>query len=198
MTTDWDARYQTGDTPWDKGAPSPPLVDYLRGHALTGEILVPGCGFGYDVRAIATPQNHVVGLDLAPSAIEHASAFPAAAGEEYRLGDFFEMPDEDETRFDWIWEHTCFCAIDPSQRSDYVRAALRALRPGGHLLGVFYLDPGNDGDGPPFGVSSAELDELFAPGFLTLDRWVPAHAYEGREGREEMRLMVCQKASDAL
>ena len=28
----WEARYQTGDMPWEKGAPSPGLVDFLAAH----------------------------------------------------------------------------------------------------------------------------------------------------------------------
>src|ERR1041385_6675263 len=27
--TDWEQRYQTGDMPWEKGEPSPGLVDFL-------------------------------------------------------------------------------------------------------------------------------------------------------------------------
>ena len=29
---DWEARYQSGDTHWDKGAPSPGLIDFLHEH----------------------------------------------------------------------------------------------------------------------------------------------------------------------
>jgi SAM-dependent methyltransferase len=198
MISDWEARYQTGDTPWDKGEASPPLVDYLRDHPMDGEVLVPGCGLGYDVRAIASGKNKVIGLDIAPSAIDRASALRRSANEEYLLGDFFELPDQFADRFDWIWEHTCFCAIDPSLRETYADAAARLLKDGGHLLGVFYLDPGNDGEGPPYGVTPVELDEIFTAPFRLLERWVPSRAYPGREGREEMRLMVCQKSTAAL
>ena len=30
--SDWEQRYQTGDMPWEKGAPSPGLVDFLAAH----------------------------------------------------------------------------------------------------------------------------------------------------------------------
>ena len=63
--------------------------------------------------------------------------------------------------FDWVWEHTCFCAISPSLRQAYARAVASALRPGGEFLAVFYLDPGysSPDEGPPFGVSKEELDK---------------------------------------
>ena len=48
----WEARYQSGDMPWEKGAPSPGLVDFLAAHPdlARGTVCVPGCGTGHDVR----------------------------------------------------------------------------------------------------------------------------------------------------
>lgn len=185
---DWEKRYRDGDTPWEKGAPSPGLLDFLGTRRMAGRVLVPGCGLGHDVRAISDADNRVLGVDVAPSAIAAAEAFPEVAGEEYQTADLFDLPRELESQFDWVWEHTCFCAIDPARRSDYVDGVRFALRDGGHLLAVFYLDPG-DGKGPPFGVTRAELDALFAPVFELLEEWVPLHAYPGREDRELMRLL---------
>ena len=70
--TDWESRYQTKDMPWEKGEPSPGLVDFLAAHSKLkrGKILVPGCGTGHDVRAWAKAGFEVTGYDLAPSAIK--------------------------------------------------------------------------------------------------------------------------------
>jgi len=191
MVTNWESRYQSGDIPWEKGAPCPGLVDYLAENPpLDGKILVPGCGLGHDVRAISNALNEVAGLDIAPSAIKGAEQFPKSGAERYRLDDLFNLPEEFRRRFDWIWEHTCFCAIDPAMRTAYVRAVAEALKPGGHLLAIFYLDPGNDGaDGPPFGVTIAEIDDFFGATFDLVREWKPVRAYPGREGRELMRLL---------
>jgi len=190
MSTDWESRYQTGDMPWEKGIPSPGLVEYLKSHPpLTGSVLVPGCGFGHDVRAISRPENEVTGFDIAPSALRGAQTFPVVANEHYRSGDLFELSSDLRNRFDWVWEHTCFCAIDPSMRTRYVEAVAAALKPGGHLLAIFYLNPDNDGVGPPFGVTPVELDAFFGTDFDCLNKWQPEAAYPGREGREQMRLM---------
>ncbi|MEQ1859544.1 MAG: methyltransferase domain-containing protein [Chthoniobacteraceae bacterium] len=191
MPTDWEAQYQKGETPWEKGAPSPGLVDYLAEHRVEGRVLVPGCGLGHDVRALAAQGAEAVGLDIAPSAVETARRIQPAGTERYELGDLFALPATMRGAFDWVWEHTCFCAIDPSLRAAYVEAVHGALKPGGHLLAVFYLDPGNSspGEGPPFEVSVAELDRLFLPRLELLREWLPARAYPGREGREWMRLL---------
>jgi SAM-dependent methyltransferase len=191
MPTDWETQYQKGETPWDKGAPSPALVEALESRRIEGRVLVPGCGTGHDVRLLAAHGAEVHGLDLAPSAIAAAQGMPRAGGEHYLLGDFFDLPADLAGGFDWVWEHTCFCAIDPARRAEYVEAAHRALRVGGKLFAVFYLDPGNahPGEGPPFETSLCELDRLFSPRFALEDEWLPQRAYPGREGREWMRIL---------
>jgi SAM-dependent methyltransferase len=192
MPTDWEAEYRRGETPWEKGAPSPGLVDYLADTPVRGRVLVPGCGYGHDVRALARTADEVLGIDIAPSAIEAAQRFPRIGTERYALADLFALPKAMRGTFDYVWEHTCFCAIDPAQRANYVRSVASALKPGGHLLAIFYLDPGNESpdEGPPFEVSISELDRLFLSHFELVREWPPARTYPGREGREWMRLLA--------
>ncbi|MEO8352947.1 MAG: methyltransferase domain-containing protein [Chthoniobacteraceae bacterium] len=191
MPTNWETHYQEKDTPWDKGAPSPGLEDFLASESLGGRVLVPGCGAGHDVRAFAAAGLEVVGIDIAPSAIVLAQTAPSMAKETYECADLFALPPHLRGRFDWVWEHTCFCAIDPAQRPAYVQGVHAALKPGGHLLAIFYLDPGNDSpdEGPPFEVSLADLDTLFQPRFSLVREWLPERTYPGREGREWMRVL---------
>ena len=190
MSTDWESHYVSKDMPWEKGSPHPALLDYLAEYQVRGRVLVPGCGTGHDVRALAAHGADPVGLDIAPSAVTSAQSIPAAGTESYVLGNLFALSPELVGAFDWVFEHTCFCAIDLSQRPAYVQGVHDALKPGGSLLAIFYLDPGNDSpdEGPPFEVSLAELDRLFLPRFELLKEWHPARTYPGREGREWMRL----------
>jgi SAM-dependent methyltransferase len=194
----WEQRYRTGDTPWEKGTAAPPLLEWLgsRG-AMQGSVLVPGCGFGNDVRAIAaaSPSAQVVGLDISPYAIDQARLHPPAGMETYQLADLFYLPLELTNRFAWVFEHTCFCAIPPRHREDYVRAILCALESRGILLAIFFLnpwDPGEEapeGGGPPFAVTREELDVLFATDFELIEELKPRTAFPGREGREIIRLL---------
>jgi 2-polyprenyl-3-methyl-5-hydroxy-6-metoxy-1,4-benzoquinol methylase len=130
---DWEARYQSGDMPWEKGAPAPGLVDFFTSHHdLNGKtVCVPGCGTGHDVREWARAGFRVHGYDLAPSAIRLSVERTQAAGlsAEFQLGDFLRA--ERPFLFDWIFEHTLYCAINPSERELYVQAVRRWLNPGG-------------------------------------------------------------------
>ena len=191
MATNWEERYQCKDTPWDKGGPHPELLSFLKSAPMHGTVFVPGAGPGYDVRAIAATADEVVGLDVSATAVTMAKKIPTVGGERYVQGDLFALPKKLQAAFDWVWEHTCFCAIDPERRADYAAAIASALKPDGFFLACFYLDPGLDpGEtGPPFGTSREELDTLFSPHFQLVKEWVPQATYPGREGRELMRLM---------
>jgi len=189
--TDWDERYRIGDTPWEKGAPAPPLLELLDRLPPEswggGPVLVPGCGTGHDVRALAETGLVVVGVDISTMAVERARAVPAVDGESYELGDFLDPAWRAGRNFSAVWEHTCFCAIDPAQRPAYSEAVADLLEEGGLLAGVFFLtphDPGEESAGPPFATSIAEVEERFSPWFERIDGWVPERAYPGREGRE--------------
>lgn len=182
----WEHRYQTGETNWEKGAPAPGLVDFLAAHRnlLRGTVLVPGCGTGHDVRAFAAAGFKATGLDLAPSAVALAKERTQAAGlrAQFLRKDFLRA--KPPRRFDWLFEHTLFCAINPADRECYVRAASRCVKPGGCFLAIHYMIP-TGGNEPPFGVTRRELWERFSPHFELLAEWTP-RSYPNRVGLEQM------------
>ncbi len=182
---DWEARYQSGEMPWEKGAPSPGLEEYLERTGLRGPgtVLVPGCGTGHDVRSWARRGFQVVGLDLAPSALKLARERTAEAGLEAEFREVDFLRSEPWMAFDWIFEHTLFCAIHPTERDLYVTAVSRWLKPGGSFLAVHYML--EDKEGPPFGCTQAELMRRFEPHLALEAGWVPA-SYPNRTGLELM------------
>jgi SAM-dependent methyltransferase len=180
--TSWEQAYQDNFTPWDRGEPSPALVEFFARHELSGRVLVPGCGVGHDVAFLVSRGLDAVGLDIAPTAIERAKSRYPELAERFVLGDLFELKDP----FDAVVEHTCLCALPPEWREKYREAVAGLLKPGGRLIGVFFINPEMDeGEtGPPFGISEAELKALMAPRFEIVESYVPHTAYPGREGRE--------------
>jgi cyclopropane fatty-acyl-phospholipid synthase-like methyltransferase len=185
MAEYWEERYQAQDMPWEKGAPSPGLVDFLSAHPELPRqsVCVPGCGMGHDVRAWAKTGFSAFGFDIAPTAVRLASEATIAAGlsAEFALVDFLRA--EPPQKFDWVFEHTLFCAIQPGERPLYCHALLRWLKPEAYYLAVNYLIP--DQEGPPFGTTREELLNRFSDDFELLEEWVP-RSYPNRTGLERM------------
>ncbi|MCB9233019.1 MAG: methyltransferase domain-containing protein [Bacteroidia bacterium] len=166
----WNERYARGNFPWDAGAPTRPLVEYidhLENKSL--EILVPGAGSAHEggyLHQKGFPNVHI--LDWSPLALERFQQnqpdFPA---DHLHCIDFFDL----EGQFDLILEQTFFCALDPSLRPDWVRQMHALLKPGGKVAGLLFDFPLTD-QGPPFGGSANEYEGLFQEKFqiLTLER----------------------------
>ncbi|WAC20640.1 methyltransferase domain-containing protein [Luteolibacter sp. SL250] len=192
---DWNARYQEQDTPWDKGIPTPVLAEIHERHPgiFSGStIVVPGCGTGHDVRWLAEQGAEATGLDIAPLAIAKARDLDPTGQADYQVADFLDPDSPLPDTFDQLWEHTCFCALDPSLRAAYLKAARRYLKPGGTLVGVFFINPEMDeGEtGPPFGIDEDELSRtLEEAGFRTTGTWVPTTGFPGRIGRERVMIL---------
>jgi len=100
---------------------------------------------------------------------------------EFLLDDFISATPP--RRFDWLFEHTLFCAIQREERDNYARAVARWLKPQGQFLAVHYLIP--DLDGPPFGTTREEIVQRFSPDFELISDWVP-RSYPNRTGLERM------------
>jgi len=180
--TDWDQAYQENFTPWDKGSPSPPLVEWFSRHQARGSALVPGCGVGHDVAHLISLGFDALGLDIAPKAVARAQARYPQHAARFVQGDLFAF----HGQFDVVVEHTCLCALPPEWRVRYRDAVVSLLKPGGLLVGIWFVNPEMDpGEtGPPFGISQEELLRLMTPALTLVESYVPQVAYPGREGRE--------------
>lgn len=188
---DWDECYRKGETPWDRGGPSPGLKEYLERRPIRGRALVPGTGPGHDVALAVKHGLDVTGLDIAPTGVAGARALYPHLAERFVVGNFFNPPAEMRGAFDVVLEHTCLSALPPPMRVDYRRGVDSTLRRGGLLIGVWFINPDLDpGElGPPYPLSVDDLTALFADGYEILDDYVPDVAFSGREGRERLRVL---------
>ncbi len=162
----WDDRYAEGLTGWNLGE-APPVLRDLIGSELrpAGRLLVPGCGHGHDSLALARAGWDVTGLDFAPRAVKaaRASAEAAAVAVTYEQGDLFAMPKAWSDAFDAVWEQTCYCAVHPDRRDEYVASIARVLKTGGRYVGLFMNH--EKPDGPPFDVTRDDVAMRFASVF---------------------------------
>ncbi len=163
----WDQRYRDGQDGWELGGPAPPLAAFLRQDPRRprppGRVLVPGCGRGHEAALLAALGFAAIGLDFSGEALREARRLHGPDRPELRwlqtdLLDPSSLAAAGlaDGSLQGVLEHTCFCAIQPTLRAEYLRAVTRLLAPGGWLLGLFWCHdrPG----GPPFGSDPQELE----------------------------------------
>ncbi len=187
----WEEIYRNGEVFWDKGESSPPLKQYLEHHAVRGRALVPGCGLGHEVALAVEYGLDAMGLDIAPTGVAKARArYPKLAG-RFVVGDLFHPPVEMHGAFEVVLEHTCLSGLHPTLRADYRRGVDLTLRPGGWLIGVWYINPDLEPgeQGPPFPLSVPDLTALFASGYEIVEDYVPEVSFSNRVGRERLRVL---------
>ncbi|MCF6208829.1 MAG: TPMT family class I SAM-dependent methyltransferase [Ghiorsea sp.] len=157
----WELLYQEQDTGWDRGEVSPALHTWLDNNALDGAktVLIPGCGRGYEVVELAKRGFDVTALDLAPSAIAHLDEVLKEADvcATTACVNIFEYHKPEN--FDVVYEQTCLCAIEPSEREKYAQAVYSWLKPQGKLL--LNLMQTGDAGGPPFHCDLMHAKQLF-------------------------------------
>lgn len=187
----WDEAYQKNEAYWDKGQPSLPLRQYLDRHPQHGRTLIPGCGRGHEVALAVANGLDALGLDIAPTALAEARVLYPQVAERFILGDLFNPSPELRGTFDLVLEHTCMSGLPPSLRPCYRQGIDLLLRPGGLLIGVWYINPdlAPGEEGPPFPFPVADLTALFAQGYEIVEDYVPEVAFAGREGRERVRVL---------
>ena len=184
----WDGLYASGGDGWELGRPALPLVDFVESTPPPrGCVAVPGCGRGHDARFLATRGFAVTGFDFSTAAVTEARALARREGVELAIEqrDIFALPREYANAFDGVWEYTCYCAIDPARRAEYVRAMADIVRPGGWLLGCFF-PLRSQMAGPPFKVSAREIRRRLEPLFRVERAFAPLRSARGRQGREWM------------
>ncbi len=188
----WEQQYQECCNPWDLGCPAPPFINLLAAaHApQPGKIAVLGCGKGHDALVFAEAGFEVIGFDFAPTAIAEATATAQAREIEARFlqRDIFTLDAEFASSFDYVLEHTCFCAIDPELRSPYVEVVKSILRPNGKLIGLFYTH--NRPGGPPFGVKPQEVLDYFAQDFEPVIFQLAQDSIQRRQGDEHLAIFA--------
>ncbi|KAG8369369.1 hypothetical protein BUALT_Bualt14G0004100 [Buddleja alternifolia] len=185
----WDKCWEEGLTPWDLGSPTPVLLHlHNTGSLPKGRALLPGCGSGHDVVAIACAERHVVGLDISDNAIKRAaqlfSGSPKAEHFTFLKTDFFTWcPTQ---LFDLICDYTFFCAIEPKLRSMWAQKICDLLKPDGELITLIYPIDDHEG-GPPYKVSVADYEEVLRPvGFKAMNIVDNELAIPPRKGREKL------------
>ncbi|KHD88652.1 MAG: hypothetical protein OM95_07550 [Bdellovibrio sp. ArHS] len=183
--TYWSNIYKEEVNPgWNLGEPAEALKDMLpRLKIARSRILVLGCGEGHDAAFFATAGHFVTAVDISPEAIERAKKnYGHLSNLTFLEADLFKLPRDFDQAFDVVFEHTCYCAINPAKRQDLVKVWNRVLVSGGHLMGVFFTFEKRQG--PPYGGTEWELRQRLKSSYHPIfwGRW--QKSVPRRQGKE--------------
>jgi len=179
--TQWESLYQQGQTGWDRGKVSPNLNYWLaQGLLKPCRILIPGCGNGYEVLALAQYGFEVVAIDIAATPIENLRQKLKDKEHKVELvhADFFTW--QCQTPFDAIYEQTSLCALQPKQWINYEQCLRHWLKPQGKLFAQF-MQTGQE-DGPPFHCDISAMKDIF-----NAEQWLWSERYETNVIHSEFR-----------
>jgi SAM-dependent methyltransferase len=172
--TFWTGIYETEETPkFDLGQPASGLTGALPQLKLNKlRVAVPGCGKGHDAAHFAEQGHIVTAFDVSASGLAEAKKrYGHLKTLSFVQADVFDLPAAYREQFDLVFEHTLYCAVTPSRRTELMKVWKRMLCEEGHVLGSFFAM--DKRKGPPYGGSEWELRKRFEHDFdfLYWTRW---------------------------
>jgi ubiquinone/menaquinone biosynthesis C-methylase UbiE len=129
----------------------------------TGTVLDAGCGTGDNALHLAAHGVHVLGVDVAATAVSIAreSATTHGIDADFIVADALRL-DRLSRVFDTVLDCALFHAFDIEEREDYVVSLASVTKPGGRLYVLCFSDTDPETAGP-HPVSRQELSAPFTP-----------------------------------
>jgi len=139
-------------------------------------VFVPLCGKSVDMEWLREQGNPVLGVELSSIAVQ---AFFRANGctpnylasekfDNYEAngirilcGDFFDLSRDDLAKVRAVYDRAAMVALPPEMRERYVKHLVSILPPAAQILLITFDYPQPEMQGPPFAVSSAEVEALY-------------------------------------
>eukprot|EP00040_Diaphanoeca_grandis_P004043 m.26825 g.26825 ORF g.26825 m.26825 type:complete len:269 (+) comp15561_c0_seq1:86-892(+) len=179
---------------FDAGMVEPGLQQLVdTGTLPNGRALVPGCGRGYAVAALASPDRVCTGLEISKTGCDVAKDFlKDVPNTEMVVGDFFE--DFCELAkvgggYSVIYDCTFFCILQPEQRPIWAKRMHHLLRVGGVLV-VDIFPIASHTLGPPFALSEEMLRTVIEPlGFVCVTMTPLTGSLKSRPKTDAMEIL---------
>ncbi|SDO00992.1 thiopurine S-methyltransferase [Vreelandella arcis] len=181
----WRARWQEGRVGFHLSQPHPALERYWPSLAVPdrAKVLVPLCGKTLDMRWLAQAGHPVLGIEVAPEAIEQFLAEATTPVSRYQqagfnisrqgsielwCGDFFHLHIQQAAEVGAFYDRAALIALPEATRQRYAFHLAQLVPPGAKGLLVSLTHEGGE-SGPPYSVANQEVETLLSPNFrLTL------------------------------
>ena len=174
----WQNRWERGETGFHLPRPHPKLLALWPALApdTAAPVFVPLCGKSLDLVWLAERGHPVIGVDVSELAIRaffseqklepdvqvHGDIRRFSSG-PYTIycGDFFALTSAHLPPCNLIYDRAALVALPQPMRQRYAQH-LRNLLPHAQMLLFSLVYPQAEMSGPPFSVSAAEIQELYA------------------------------------
>ena len=178
----WDESYAAGELPWDTGEPEPLLVNFVTaGRVPPTRTLEIGAGTGTNALWLAERGFEVLGIDVAPHAIERATA--KLDGRNLNCGfrtlDFL-LASPPEAPFHFVFDRGCFHVFDEEEERAHFAAQVAAiLAPGGLWLSLIGSTEGPPREFGPPRRSARDVTQAIEPALEIWSSALPSSALTG-------------------
>lgn len=181
MSTSWRQRWKEGRIGFHLQHPHPALAHYWPALeiAMGTKVLVPLCGKSLDMRWLSKAGHPVLGVELAPEAIDQFLAQSKVGVSRYTragfaisrqgsvelwCGDFFHLHIQETAEIGAFYDRASLIALPPATRERYAFHLAQLIPPGAKGL-LVSLEHSDHGAGPPFSVPGKEIHQLFDANF---------------------------------
>lgn len=148
----WNESYAAGELPWDTGEPEPLLVEFVTaGRIRPTRTLELGAGTGTNALWLAERGFDVLGIDVAPLAVERATAKLAERALHCRFAALDFLVASPPGSFEFVFDRGCFHVFDePEESARFATQVAATLVPGGLWLSLIGSTEGGPREmGPP-------------------------------------------------
>jgi thiopurine S-methyltransferase len=174
----WLGRWEREEIGFHQGEVHPWLrLHWQELHLARGsEVFVPLCGKSRDMLWLREQGHQVLGVELSPVAVQAffkesgytpqrvaGARFDSYAANGIRIlcGDFFDLGKDDLANVGAVYDRASLIALPPEMRKRYASHLAGILPRATQILLVTFEYPQHEMQGPPFSVTSGEVEQLY-------------------------------------